>query len=639
MILTIGITTHNENVFLEELLYILRQELSVNNLSKKVEILVANDFVGENKTKEIISKNSDILNFIEVKENKKTPAVGRNKIISKAKGKYILFMDGDDNFVSPLKDLVVELEEKETKDIFLSEVSKIVNDGFIIRSPFVYTWTLFNIEEEEFEKDFYKYAFHQTGIWSIYRTEFLKEKNLYYNEEVRYEDNLFMTNIALTEGVRYGRVHTKYYGWRTNLESFSNKDKEYVVENRIKLYELILEILSKNLDRKETPYLYFSVWNQTYSNIIRNYPVLTKQEYKNYFEKLNVVTKKYKKEIKEIRKVKIKKVDKYYKLRKYSFTDSFFLINSLKKLNSFKKSIRRIIKLYLKVFLILPMNKKKIFMTSQYGKYNDNTKYLYKELKENPKYKDYKFVFAVKDKELSREKDFINYNNKLKYYFHHYTAKEIYFNTWYEPSIVKRKNQVWTQLWHGIPYKKVYKDIETFYQTTPEFKIKGKEKSISNWDYVWSLNEYNTKIFENLFPNVKIIEKEYPKTNWLIKNNQNEKLKEELRIKHNLDKNKKYVLYAPTYRPYMLEINMEEVKNLVPKGYTLLFHPHPLLRASKVEGIKILEGIEDIQEIILITDAVISDYSSIKYDYEKTNKKIIDYKPDLEIYSKIHGLY
>ncbi len=639
MILTIGITTNKEEVFLEELLYILRQELSINNLDKKVEIIVANDYIGENKTKEIIRKNSDILQFIEVIENKKTPAIGRNKIISKAKGKYILFMDGDDNFINPLSNLIKELEEKETKDIFLSEVSKVDNDGMIVRSPFIYTWTLFDISEKEFEKDFYKYAFHQTGIWSIYRTEFLRGKNLYYNEEVRYEDNLFMTNIALTEGVRYGRVHTKYYGWRTNLESFSNKDKEYVVENRIKLYELILEILSQNLDKKETPYLYFSVWNQTYSNIIRKYPMLTKEEYKYYFNKLNAVNKKYKKEIKQIRKNRIKKVDQYYKLRRYPFTSSFFIINILQKVNKIKKSYRWFLKLFLKFFLLLPMNKKKIFMTSQYGKYNDNTKYLYQELKKDPKYKDYKFVFAVKDKKLAKEKDFINYNNKLKYYYHHYTAKIIYFNTWYEPSIVKRKNQIWTQLWHGIPYKKVYKDIETFYQTTPEFKIKGKEKSISNWDYVWSVNDYNTKIFKGLFPNVEVIQKEYPKTEWLIKNSDNEELKNNLKEKYELEKNKKYVLYAPTYRPYMLEINMDEVKKLVPKGYKLLFHPHPLLRTNKVEDIEILKGIKDIQEIILITDAVISDYSSIKYDYEKINKKVIEYKLDLEIYSKIHGLY
>ncbi len=639
MVLTIGITTNQEEIFLEELLYILRQELRVNNLNKKVEVIVTNDFNGENKTKDIIRKNNDMLQFIEVDKNKKTPAVGRNKIISKAKGKYILFMDGDDNFINPLNDLVKELEQKETKDIFVSEVCKIANDGFVIRSPFIYTWTLFDIDDEEFEKDFYKYVVHQTGIWSIYRTEYLKEKNLYYNEDIRYEDNLFMTNLMLSDGVRYGRVHTKYYGWRTNLESFSNKDKKYVVENRIKLYEIILEILSKNLDKKETPYLYFSVWNQTYSNIIRKYPLLKNKEYKNYFNKLNEVNKKYKKEIKQIRKNKIKKVDNYYKLRSIPLTNSFLIINILQKINQLKKSYRRIIKKSLNLFLIFPMNKKKIFMTSQYGKYNDNTKYLYKELKEDPKYKDYKFIFAVKDKELAKEKDFINYNNKLKYYYHHYTSKLIYFNTWYEPSIVKRKNQIWTQLWHGIPYKKVYKDIEAFYQTTSEFKIKGKEKSISNWDYVWSVNDYNTKIFKNLFPNVKIIQKEYPKTNWLIKNKDNKELKKVLKEKYNLEENQKYILYAPTYRPYMLEIDMEEVKKLIPKGYKLLFHPHPLLRTNEVEDIYILKGIKDIQEIILITDAVISDYSSIKYDYEKVNKKVVDYKPDLEMYSKVHGLY
>ncbi len=569
-----------------------------------------------------------------------TPAVGRNQIIDLAKGEYILFMDGDDNFITPISVLIEELSKIQDKDVLVSEVVKITNDGIQEESPFIYTKKLFNCSDAEFIENYYKYVVHQTGIWSIYRTEFLRENNLYYPSGKRYEDNLLMTDLIFNPQTRYGRIKTKYYGWRTNLESFSNADKNHVIENRLYLYEQTLKRIAENQNHIAAPYVLFSVWNQTYSNILRNYPVLSQNQYRRYFKSLNEITTQNKKLIKSIKQKVDGNIDFYYRLRKLPFTDSYVIVRSIQLLHKVKKSKTIIKKQLLKLFTLLPINNDKIFMTSQYGEYNDNTKYLYLQLKADPKYKDKNFIFAVKDKDLLNNDDFIDFNNKWQYYFHHYTAKEIYFNTWYDPELKKRKKQVWTQLWHGIPYKKVYKDIETFEQTTAPYKIANKERSIANWDYVWSVNEYNTNIFQKLFPNSEIIEKEYPKTKWLIENQKNEQLIINLKNKYNLDSSKKYIVYAPTYRPYMLKINLEEVMTCVPEGYHLLLHLHPLIKVSTIDGkATILKDVADVQEVILITDAVITDYSSIAYDYQQINKKVILYQPDYQLYQHIHGLY
>ncbi len=638
--LTIGITTYQETVFLEELLFTINQELKINNhLNDMVEIFLYNDCTQNQETLDIIKKYSNMYNLIIAKKNHGMPSFGRNKILEKAIGEYILFIDGDDNFISPINNIIAELNNTIDKDVLVSEVKKIQGDGILTYSPFIYTHLLFNCSDDFFDQNYHKLIVHQTGIWSIYRTQFLKENNFIYDTEHRYEDNLFMTQLALNNNTRFGRLNTSYYGWRNNLNSYSHTNQDQIIKSRLFLYEQTLREVEKNINSNFSPYLLFSIWNQTYTNLIKSYPNLNQKQRKYYFNQLNLITKKNNKLVNQLMNRTDDLTDKYFKLRKYKLFNQYFILNNLSKLYKIKINKVKYKHNLLKVFTILPINRKKIFFTSQYGKYNDNSKYLYLEMKNNPKYKNFKFIFAVNDRNLIKHKDFIDFHNKVLYFYHHYTSSHIYFNTWYDPNIKKRKQQTWTQLWHGIPYKKVYTDINTYEQTTPLFKTINKQKSISNWDNVWSVNAYNTNIFKNLFPNVYIIEKEYPKVQWLIDNQNNLNLIEKLKDKYQLDQFKKYILYAPTYRPYQYFINISEVKKIVPDGYELLVHKHPMLRTNKIKDIGELKDIDDIQEIILITDGVITDCSSIKYDYRQMNKKTIEYFPDKVNYDHIHGIY
>lgn len=637
--LTIGITTYNNEPFISELLYTICENFKLTpELSKDVDVIIYDDCSSDMNVIQVLREYEENFTIVYGDKNAKTPAFGRNFIIDNADSEYVLFMDGDDNFVCNIANLVSEISTKEA-DILVSDVVKINNDGILAPSPFIYTSKLFDFATDVID-NLHHYVVHQTGIWSVYRLEFLRTNEIRYREDLRYEDNYFMSCIYMNYPV-VERLETKYYGWRTNFKSFSNT--KGIIERRIEVYEEILLLIEKDINNPYAPYLLYSVWNQTYTNIIRGYPELSRYEFKHLFKGLNKVSKRHANTIKYLKKGRIKDTDKYFRITKFRMFRNFKFIYLLQIVNKFKYIKPKIRKKISDLFALLPIDNNKIFMTSQYGQYSDNTKYLYLKMRKDPKYDGKKIVFAVKNKNLAKHKDFIDYNNKILYYYHHYTAKQVYFNTWYSPQTLKRKEQEFIQLWHGIPFKKIHTDIHSYENNNSLSKQKMRQKSINDWDKLWSVNEYNTKIFTRLFPHVNIIEKEYPKVQWLIENQENNALKSKIYKKYKLDEGKKYTLYAPTYRPYKVFIDISEVKKLVPKNHTLLIHVHPMMKYEFVNfeglGFLTLDEVDDIQEINLIMDELITDYSSIAYDFTQQGKPVIDYQFDKKLYNKIHGLY
>lgn len=643
--MTVGITTYNNYPFFCELIYVIDEQVKKTpQLLEQVDFTIIDDASDDAQLMIQFDNLPSYFTLICNSENQGSPAFGRNRLIDSVQTEYLLFMDGDDTFVGNITDVVQELE-KNTADIFVSNVTKVLHDGILSESPFVYSENLFF--KKNSEQNIIKMAIHQTGIWSIYNVSFLREHKIYYQKAFRYEDNYFMTCIYL-HNPRIGLLKTKYYGWRTNYQSFSFSADHF--SERLSVYRGILELLETNANHPYAPWLFYSIWNQTYLNIIRSYPTKTSKEYKQYFKSLEQISSKYQRQITRfIQSLDNEYIDLYTKFIKITNINAYFVINFLRIFKQYRSQEWQV-KIKMKILQLiqfLPLNKKKIFITSHYGDYSDNSKYLYKKLKQDRAYQNYRFVFAVKNSELfSKEKDFINYNNRLAFFYHHYTAGHVYFNTWYNPLISKKRGQIWTQLWHGIPYKKIHRDIPVYKMVISDKKRKERDAGINRWDEVYSVNAYNTKIFKNLFPNVKIIEREYFKTEWLIEHQWDKEYIQKLQEKYQLDD--QIVLYAPTYRPYKFYLDIAKIINLVDweKGEQLAIHLHPMMiyeylhpELLKKYNIRILENVDDIQEIVLVTKSLITDYSSIAYDYEKINKDIRYYRPDQELYSAIQGVY
>lgn len=641
--LTIGITTYNNHPFIQELLYSITEQIEINtNLLDKIDFVLIDDNSNEDEMKGFI--NESIPKYIKKiinTENHNGPSYSRNKIIKEATSKYILFFDGDDSLQGSLLNIITELENTDA-DLIVSNVLKVFGDGKIGESPFMYSGKLFSGSCKE---NLVKLSVHQTGIWSIYKTSFIKTNNIFYEENMRYEDNLFMSQIYLSQP-KVSTLRERYYGWRVNYSSFTNRGSN-VLEHRLRVYSKILDLLREDTENENAPWILYSIWNQTYINIIRGYPGdITEKERYSFYQKLNKITKKHKPTLHILmKKLDSKNIDKYTNMYKKVHFNNYALIYIIKQGAKLRRNITKIKHKVLQGFQLLPIQKNKIFITSHYGEFNDNSKYFYLEFKKSEEYKRKKLVFAVKEipKDLEiNPKDFILYNNRILFFYHHYTAKEVYFNTWYNPLIKKRHQQLWHQLWHGIPYKKIHKDINTYNMVFSKEHRDSREESILKWDKLYSVNQYNTNIFKSLFPTVEIVEEIPFKTRWLISNASNVEVKEIAFEKYKLEREKNYILYAPTYRPYKVYLDFAAVKSKVHPEEVLLIHMHPMMNFEWVNPpeneVKYIKS-DDIQEIILLTSGVITDYSSIAYDYIESGKTVVFYKPDLKLYNAIHGLY
>jgi len=199
------------------------------------------------------------------------------------------------------------------------------------------------------------------------------------------------------------------------------------------------------------------------------------------------------------------------------------------------------------------------------------------------------------------------------------------------------------QCWHGTPLKSMGEDRKC--SSKPLERIKNIEKS--KFKCVLSTCEHTTKIFKKLFYTEKVLEIGFPR-NDIFFNPQFfscEKMDEEL----NLSQYKKVLLYAPTFRKIEQTVNpfgpqfFSKLNELLrQKNYLFLIKQHPYVKMvkglGKFSNIKDVSDLDDdIQELLVHSDVLISDYSSMIFDFALSEKLQLFYPFDKEQYVKDRG--
>lgn len=329
-----------------------------------------------------------------------------------------------------------------------------------------------------------------------------------------------------------------------------------------------------------------------------------------------------------------------------------------------KKFLGRVIKANYKIwYKFISVDEKTILFISFHGRgYSCNPKYLHKYLLTNEKYKDYKFIWAVKKgkgKDISGAK-VIRYNS-VKYFY--YLAKSKYWivNCKLPRHILKKEDQVYLQTWHGTPLKRLAHDIEIgadakFYRTGISKKemTETYDIDVNRYDYLISPNKFSTEKFQSAFDieRNRIIETGYPRNDYLtnISDSEIKKIKEKFKI----PEDKKVILYAPTWRDnsfdvkgytFKLQVDFIKWKEFLGEEYVVLFKPHYLITNKfNNRGLeKFLYTIsedKDINELYVISDILVTDYSSVFFDYAILQRPILFYMYDLKEYEEeIRGFY
>lgn len=237
-------------------------------------------------------------------------------------------------------------------------------------------------------------------------------------------------------------------------------------------------------------------------------------------------------------------------------------------------------------------------------------------------------------------------------YFKFVARAEYLVNNIVFPFHNKRSETTYLQTWHGTPLKRLGFDIDV---EGPEVNARENfYKESRNWDYLMTQNSYTSDILRRAFKfDKQIIELGYPHNDIFFQNNQSKII--EIKEKLNIPTNKKIILYASTWRDgdsnggwsfnFTLKFDLLKWKKLLSEEYILLVRMHHLITDIKdmeeVKGFAFnVSNYDDIQELSLLSDILITDYSSVFFDYAVSRKPILFYAYDLKEYAeKLRGFY
>ena len=312
------------------------------------------------------------------------------------------------------------------------------------------------------------------------------------------------------------------------------------------------------------------------------------------------------------------------------------------------------IKIFSLMFRFFPIDSNKIVFCCYMGKgYGDNLKPICEELL-NVENADFDIVWVLNKSNYN--KDMPKGIRKVKYkslrYLYELTTSKIWIdNSRKEFVPFKRKNQYYIQTWHaGLCLKKVEKDAEL---VLPKFYIRRAICDSKNADLFISNSLWETKLYNDSFwYNGRILEDGIPRNDILINSTKHVKIKQEVYKKFNINPNKRILLYAPTFRndfslnAYNLDFNefLTYLNKTTKAEWTLLLKLHPNI-SEKSYGLNIpkdsidVSNYGDLYELMISSDMLITDYSSLMFDYGYLNKPLFLYASDVADYLNDRGFY
>ncbi|MFW0761878.1 CDP-glycerol glycerophosphotransferase family protein [Staphylococcus cohnii] len=333
-----------------------------------------------------------------------------------------------------------------------------------------------------------------------------------------------------------------------------------------------------------------------------------------------------------------------YQNRKYEFSSHnghlIYLKKSqiLSRFDDTKKKRTNIYKYLYPLFRLLPKSGNKVVYYSYWGdQYSCSPRAIYKQLTQ--KNKKYKNIWIFNDVNMPVEGNPIKVKkNSLKYWYHLATSKYFVQNTNMPLDYKKRKGQIELQTFHGTFMKTMGFDTPEFKFETRQYKIDEFQSKVDKWDYVSIPSDYMAEKAQSAFnTEVKPIKSGFPRNDLIF---QALTHKEEIKNTLGIPSNKKVVLYAPTWREgkssnVNMDINLMEEK--LKDEYVLLVRAHYMvsnnmdIRKNYPFAMNV-SNYPSIENLYAISDILITDYSSVMFDYAYLKRPIIFYSYDLEKY-------
>ncbi|WP_256439098.1 CDP-glycerol glycerophosphotransferase family protein [Sediminibacillus dalangtanensis] len=240
----------------------------------------------------------------------------------------------------------------------------------------------------------------------------------------------------------------------------------------------------------------------------------------------------------------------------------------------------------------------------------------------------------------------------LQSIYHLATSKVIFVDNYFGfLSVTDFKSEVsCVQLWHAAGA------IKQFGLKDPSIEIRSNrakqrfKEVYRRFHYVVTGSEKMAGIFRNSFGlnNEQILRTGVPRTDFFFDKSYTKQIEQELQQKFPVITRKQVILYAPTFRDNQLHsadiaLDIEKLYNSLGDEYVLFLRLHPAIRANldnKYDDFVVnVTDYENINHLLLVSDYLITDYSSIPFEYALMEKPMIFFSYDLEDYQKARGFW
>ncbi len=329
----------------------------------------------------------------------------------------------------------------------------------------------------------------------------------------------------------------------------------------------------------------------------------------------------------------------------------------MKRLANMVKYFQFIYSLYYYLFSFLlwivrlfvkPDNRLILFNSFGGRKYDDSPKVIFEAMQKDPRFQGYKIVWAFHAPEkMDIPGAACIKTDSFKYFITALRARVWITNSSVERGLsFKGKNTFYFNTWHGTPIKKMGTDMGKENQS---FRQKGGFRV----DTMMAQSDFEADIFSRVFhiPRENFLLGGLPRNDHLA--NYTEEERQSIREKLGIPREKTVILYAPTFREYTKDkgracvlippMDIQKWEEVLSGTHCLLFRAHyevaKSMEFTENDFVRDMTAYPCLEDLMIAADILISDYSSIFFDFSVMDKVMLHFTYDYDEYAEKRGMY
>jgi CDP-glycerol glycerophosphotransferase len=285
-----------------------------------------------------------------------------------------------------------------------------------------------------------------------------------------------------------------------------------------------------------------------------------------------------------------------------------------------------------------------VFAAYWYAGYRCNPRAIYEKARELVP--DMRGVWVVKREGVDALPQGVEYVIARTPEYYETIARARYFvnNVNFPNHLVKRDGSTHVMTHHGTPLKKMGIDQQQSAVAGERMDFAALLKRCERWDYSVSANVFSTLAWEHAYPlRYESIESGYPRNDALVTATEEDVRR--IRAELGIAPDRTAVLYAPTHREYqdgyVPVLDARAVADALGPDHVLMTRAHYFYpdTAGSHGDVRDVSAHPVVEELMLAADVLVTDYSSIMFDYAILDRPIVIHAPDWDVYRRLRGTY